>query len=120
MKHQSFRLVHANTGAQIAGAAIKAHTLFARMKGLIGRPSMTPGEALWLEPCNGIHTFGMRFPLDVITLDRTRRIVRLDRAVHPNRILLPARHGHITIEVPEGTIDRYGLHVGDRIELMPV
>ncbi|MGC8668405.1 MAG: DUF192 domain-containing protein [Chthonomonadales bacterium] len=120
MGNHSFRLLHAASGVQIASRAVIAGSLGARIKGLIGRTRLEPGEALWLEPCNGIHTFGMRFPLDVLTLDRTLRIVRLYRAVQPNRILLPARGGYITIEAPIGTIERCGLREGDLVVRMPL
>lgn len=119
MDDRSFRLLHEPSGASIARRAIKAHSFAARLQGLIGRRCLNPDEALWLEPCNGIHTFGMRFPIDVITLDRSLRIVRLNRSVRPNRIVLPARNGCITIEAPTGTIDRCRLKEGDRVVCLP-
>src|SRR5580658_6350501 len=45
-----------------------------RMKGLLGRDGLAPGEGLWIKPCEAVHTFGMRFAIDLVYLDRKKRI----------------------------------------------
>ena len=57
-----------------------------RLLGLIGRRSLAQGVAVEIPRCRSVHTFGMRFPLDLIWLDDERRVVRIDRAVPPWRI----------------------------------
>jgi uncharacterized protein len=57
-----------------------------RLTGLIGRPSMPAGVALEIPRCRSVHTFGMRFALDLCWLDGERRVVRIDRAVPPCRL----------------------------------
>ena len=57
-----------------------------RLIGLIGRRSLPKGMALEIPRCRSVHTFGMRFPLDLIWLDGERRVVRIDRAVPPWRV----------------------------------
>lgn len=57
-----------------------------RLLGLIGRRSLPAGVALEIPRCRSVHTFGMRFALDLVWLDRERRIVRIDRAVPPRRV----------------------------------
>lgn len=59
-----------------------------RMRGLLGRDGLPPGEAMAFPRCNAIHTLGMRFPIDVAFLDRAGRPVRLARAVPPGRLLV--------------------------------
>jgi uncharacterized membrane protein (UPF0127 family) len=54
-----------------------------RLIGLIGRRSLGAGVALEIPRCRSVHTFGMRFPLDLVWLDGSRRVVRVDRAVPP-------------------------------------
>ena len=57
-----------------------------RLLGLIGRRSLPAGVALEIPRCRSVHTFGMRFPLDLVWLDGERRVVRIDRAVRPWRV----------------------------------
>ena len=54
-----------------------------RLVGLIGRRSLARGVALEIPRCRSVHTFGMRFPLDLVWLDNSRRVVRVDRGVPP-------------------------------------
>lgn len=64
---------------------------------------------------NGIHTFGMRFAIDVVILDRSGRVLRVTSRVRPNRLVWPVRGGHLTIELGEGVSQAAGLRPGDRI-----
>ena len=57
-----------------------------RIAGLIGRRSLPAGLALEIPRCRSVHTFGLRFPLDLVWLDAERRVVRVDRAVPPWRV----------------------------------
>ena len=57
-----------------------------RLTGLAGRRSLPPGVVLEIPRCRSVHTFGMRFPLDLAWLDGERRVVRIDRAVPPWRV----------------------------------
>jgi uncharacterized protein len=59
---------------------------FQRLTGLIGRRDWPVGVALEIPRCRSVHTFGMRFALDLVWLDRSRRVVRVDRAVPPWRL----------------------------------
>ncbi|GAA4336391.1 hypothetical protein GCM10023144_30650 [Pigmentiphaga soli] len=63
-----------------------ATTFGARLRGLLGRPPLAPGEALWIAPCKAVHTFGMRHALDVAFIDRHGRIVRIVPELRPWRI----------------------------------
>ncbi len=57
-----------------------------RLTGLLGRRSLPPGVALEIPRCRSVHTFGMRFALDLAWLDGERRVVQIDRAVAPWRV----------------------------------
>jgi uncharacterized protein len=65
---------------------VVAHGLVARLRGLIGRGEWPFGVALEIPRCRSVHTFGMRFALDLVWLDGDRRVVRVDRAVPPCRV----------------------------------
>lgn len=60
-----------------------ARTLFARMRGLIGRSGLPPGAGLLILRCNAIHTFFMRFPIDAVFLDRNDQVVKVVRDIRP-------------------------------------
>lgn len=62
-----------------------AHTFLKRLLGLMFRSGLPPGNALLLEPCTGIHTFFMRFPIDVVYLDRNNTVLKKE-TVFPWRI----------------------------------
>ena len=62
-----------------------ARTLWARMRGLIGRSGLPPGRGMLILRCNAIHTFFMRFPIDATFYDREGRVVRIVRNVRPWR-----------------------------------
>ena len=101
----------------IAPRVRRAGSLRERLVGLMGRRSLEPGEGLWLVPCNGIHTVGMRIPIDVIVLDRQGRVLRICRSLRPWRMILPSRGGHSTVELRAGTLDGASVQVGDRLAL---
>lgn len=82
------------------------------MRGLIGRASLDPHEALMLERTRSIHTFGMRFPIRVALLDR-HRTVRLVRRLLPRRVLLPRPGIRDVLELHEDVDAR----PGDRLTL---
>jgi hypothetical protein len=63
-----------------------ANTRRARRRGLARMTPLPPGHALLLEPCRSVHTFGMRFALDLAWLDGYGHVVRIDRGVAPNRL----------------------------------
>jgi uncharacterized membrane protein (UPF0127 family) len=87
-----------------------------RKRGLLGRESLGSDEALVIAPCNGVHTFGMRFPIDVIYASRDGLIVKLRASMQPGRLSLAPR-AFATIEMAAGTIARVGLSRGDRLVL---
>jgi uncharacterized membrane protein (UPF0127 family) len=63
-----------------------ANTWRARRRGLARMTPLPPGHVLLIEPCRSVHTFGMRFALDLVWLDRDGRVARVDHAVAPNRL----------------------------------
>ena len=94
-----------------------ANSFFTRLRGLMFRRRLSPDEALWLRPCNGVHTFWMLFAIDVIFLDRELRIVRLVENMRPFRVTRPHRAARSVIELPAHTISRARLKVGDRLHV---
>jgi len=90
-----------------------------RNKGLLGRDGIVPGEGLWIVPCESVHTFFMRFPIDLVYLDRKNTIRKVRSAVGPWR-LSACFSAHSVIELPAGTIRNTLTECGDLLEFSPV
>ena len=102
----------------LASAAELANRGPSRRKGLLGRDALGDGEGLWIVPCEAVHTFGMRFPIDLVYLSRNRRVKKVRSAVPAWRVsaCLTAQS---VLELPAGTIARTQTCAGDQIELVP-
>jgi hypothetical protein len=72
-----------------------------RWRGLLGRSSLRPDEGLLLEHCRSVHTFGMRFAIDAVLLDRDHRVVAVVN-LPPGRVLLPRPRVRHILEVAAG------------------
>ena len=89
-----------------------------RKRGLLGRDSLAPGVALVIAPSNGVHTFFMKFAIDVVFVARDGRVVKIARAVKPWRAALALR-AFAVVELAAGAADRAGLRIGDRLRVVP-
>ena len=88
-----------------------------RNKGLLGRKGLSPGEGLWIVPCQSVHTFGMQFSIDLVYLDRKRRIRKVRNNVPPWRISV-CLSAHSILELPSGVIYDSKSKAGDRLEFV--
>jgi uncharacterized protein len=100
--------------ARVLASAEVADTRRARRRGLLGRDGLD--GALVIERCRWIHTVGMRFPIDVAYLDDDGIVVK---TMHMNRfrVGIPVWRASWVIEAEGGAFGRWGLHVGDEVEL---
>jgi uncharacterized protein len=87
---------------------------FTRMRGLLGRKSLNRGHGLLIRPTWSIHTWFMRFAIDVVFLDRELRILKIKRQIRPWRMAARWR-AHSALELPAGECARLRLQVGDRL-----
>ena len=86
----------------------------ARRRGLLGRDEVD--GALLLRPCRSVHTVGMRFPIDVAYCDADLRVIGV-RTMRRWRVGAPRVRARAVIEAPAGAFARWGLHVGDALEV---
>ncbi len=107
------RIVNVTRGTIIASRAEQARSFWARLRGLMFRAALPEGGGLVIEPNTSIHTFWMRFPIDVIFVDRANRVVGLVAAMPPNRPYAGARGAHRTVELPAGCIAASATTIGD-------
>lgn len=111
------RVVDLRSGAILAERAEWSGSLWQRFRGLMFRRSLDEGAALVLAPCNSIHMLFMRFPIDVLFLDRDNRATKLTHRLKPYRVAFGTRRTHSAIELPAGTLDRLEIQVGDELRL---
>jgi uncharacterized membrane protein (UPF0127 family) len=91
-----------------------------RLVGLMGRRSLAMGEGLHILPCNSIHTFFMRIPIDVAFLDAKGVIVKQFSALPPWRTTTVYVKARSVLELPAGTLEASGTREGDRLAFEPV
>ena len=105
--------------AFLASDIAVANTHWTRLKGLIGTcaSGFPPGRGVWIVPCRGIHTFAMRFPIDVIYLDEEHRVIHIEENVRPWRVTPVRIDANTVIEVPSHTVWATGTEIGDQIEI---
>jgi len=99
-----------------------AETGWRRLKGLLGRSNRDffAGKGLWIRPCQGIHTIGMAFSIDVAYLDSQGRILRVYHNLGPFRMTALMISARSVLELPAGTLKRTRTEIGDRLEIRPV
>ena len=85
-----------------------------RVKGLLGRDGIE--GALLLRPARSVHSFGMRFPIDVAFCDADLRVLRIV-ALRPHRVTRPRWRARAVIEAELGAFERWGVHQGDQLEV---
>jgi uncharacterized membrane protein (UPF0127 family) len=100
----------------LATYAERASTASSRNKGLLGRMSLEAGEGLWIIPSQGVHTFWMRFPIDLVYIDQKNRVKKVYASVRPWRLAL-CLSAHSVIELPAGTIVATRTQVGDLLQV---
>ena len=101
-------------GRVVCEEALLADGPLARMKGLLGRASLSAREGLLLRPTSSVHTAFMRFPIDVVFLDRDLRVLRVVRDLKPWRAA-GCRGARAVLELSAGESERRGVRPGDRI-----
>ena len=90
----------------------------AREKGLLGRDHLPPGEGLWIVPCQAIHMFFMRFSIDLVYIDRKKRVRKVRSSVAPWRVSA-CFSAHSVLELPDGTVRDTRTRCGDLLEISP-
>jgi uncharacterized membrane protein (UPF0127 family) len=103
----------------LADNARRAEGFFARGCGLMFTTLLPEGGGLIIEPCNSIHMFFMRYPLDVIFIDKSGQVLFMYEAIKPWRVGRLVRGARTAIELPAGSINGSQTAVGDILTLRP-
>jgi uncharacterized membrane protein (UPF0127 family) len=113
MKTVSLRTVD---GGVVCERCLVADSPWPRMRGLLGRRGLESGEGLLLRPTGSVHTFFMRFPIDVVFLSRDGEVLKVARAVPPWRTAA-ARGAKAVLELGANEAERREIRVGSRLDL---
>ena len=100
----------------LARAAEVADTSAKRRTGLLKHDRLEPDEGLWIVPCESVHTFFMKFPIDLVYLDKHHKVRKARSAVRPWR-LSACLLAHSVLELPAGTVKQSGTQVGDELAI---
>lgn len=111
------QFVNRTRGKVVAESVEIAGTSAQRTRGLLGRDGLKPGEALWIVPCESVHTFGMRFAIDLVYLDKKLRIRKIRHNVGPWRMSI-CLVAHSVLELPSGAVSLSDSRIGDQLELI--
>ena len=111
------RACNSRNGKELSNNVTVADSLLKRMKGLLGKSELPAGEALWIKPCMSIHTFFMKFPIDVIFLDKRNSVIAVMKNMQPNRMTRLYPKAASVLELPAGIIETTATEVGDRVEI---
>lgn len=95
-----------------------ANRYFLRLRGLLGR-TIPSGGGLLLTPCNDIHTFGMRYPIDAVYFDAAGRVLRVDDSLRAGKAWPAQRGAKRVLELPAGAAKERNIRVNDILEVIP-
>lgn len=107
------RIINASNNSVLAEEVILAESLPLRLKGLLGRSGLKPGQAMVLKPCISVHTFFMRFSIDVAFVDGANRVIKAIPDLRPWRSTGIYPSARLCIEMPAGTLASTRTSSGD-------
>jgi uncharacterized membrane protein (UPF0127 family) len=108
-------LVRNETRNTVLGDAVDvADTSEKRRVGLLKHARLDPGAGLWIVPCESVHTFFMKFPIDLVYLDKKRKVRKVRHAV-PAWRLSACLTAHSILELPAGVVEKSGTLPGDEL-----
>ena len=112
----SFALTNTRNNQIVARTLLTAFDSASRRKGLLGRDSLAEDTALIIAPCSAVHTFRMRFAIDVAFVSRDGRVLKVRHQVKPGRIAA-ALSAFAVVELPAGALERSQTRAGDPLQI---
>jgi len=93
----------------------KTETMLERMRGLLFASPLLPDAAMMITPCNSVHSYFMRYAIDVLYVDKQHQVCHIVSGMKPWRtsIFFPASY---VVELVAGEINKYGIRIGDKCE----
>lgn len=109
------KLLNKRTSQPVVDELKPVRGLWARFVGLMGAPELPEGKGLWFARCNWIHTLFVKFPLDIVYLDRDLRVVDLQTSLRPWRLPRPRLRASSVVELRAGSLEAQDIKVGDEL-----
>jgi uncharacterized membrane protein (UPF0127 family) len=116
----SLIIVNATKSTVVCMRGDFANTMRLRLVGLLGMRHLEPETGLLIKPSSGVHTFGMRFPIDIVSLDRNNRVLGAWENIGPWRIRGLSLRTRSVLELPSGRIKECLIEAGDQLSVKPV
>jgi len=113
------KLVNLDTGEILADQVLQAYSFAKRLKGLMFTRSLASGACLHIKPCRSIHTFFMNYPIDVLHLDASNRVVGIEANVQPGKVGAAYPHSVSVVELPAGRIEQAKTKIGQTVHFKP-
>lgn len=104
----------------LATELLVARTHWTRFRGLMSTDAsrFRRGQGLWIVPCHGVHTFAMRFPIDVLYLDQERIVIHIEEELKPWRMAAIRARASSVLELPTGTVCDSRTALGDQVDIL--
>ena len=104
----------------LATELLVARTHWTRFRGLMTTDAsrFRRGQGLWIVPCHGVHTFAMRFPIDVLYLDQERIVIHIEEELKPWRMAAVRARATSVLELPTGTVRDSRTELGDQVDIL--
>jgi uncharacterized membrane protein (UPF0127 family) len=112
------KLVIRESGRQLGDRMDTADTFFRRFRGLMLTNSLPKGAGLHIRPCRSVHSFFMKYSIDVLHLDEFGRIVGMEPRLRPGRIGQTFQGTHSIVELPAGTLEEADVRVGQTADFI--
>lgn len=109
------RIENRTRNTVLGSRVVLAATWWSRLRGFLGSHDPVPGEGILLMPCNGVHTYGMSFSIDVLFLDASGEVLKMVGSLRPWKRTGRVKGSHYVLEVPTGVIESSGTCEGDRL-----
>lgn len=109
------RVLNVTRDVVLGDAVAVAKDSRSRRTGLLRHTRLAPGEGLWIVPCEAVHTFGMKFAIDVVFVSRDKHVLKIRKDMTVRRIAMCLR-AHSVLELPAGTLEQTGTVPGDLLE----
>lgn len=109
-------LINRLNGKVLANDVRQAETFWSRFRGLMFTSVLSPGTALHIQPCQSIHTFFMRYSIDVLYLDSNHKVIAVDKNVRPGKFGRIHRKASSVIELPIGIVSETETKIGQEVQ----
>ena len=115
---KQIKIINDSSSVVIDGSL--ADGFITRFRGLMFKKSIPDGWGLMIVPCNQIHMFNMRFPIDVVYISKEGKIVFIDKNVPKGKVCKAVKQAHCVLELNAGTAEGLGLNIGNTLTVQSV